>query len=337
MSRKSTQKAFILNKRPDPIVNDEVLQLREIQIPELKDGQALVQNMFLSIDPTNRIWMEEKPSYLPPLPLGSVMRGLTGGRVLESRAPGLKVGDLVVGMGGWSEYSVASKGEMSRIPGEVGLEAALSIFGHIGLTAYFGLLEVGQLKPGETVLVSAAAGATGSLVGQIAKVKGCKVYGTVGSDEKLQWIKGELGFDGGLNYNRTKDFTKAIKELIPQGIDVYFDNVGGEMLDAALAHLAMRGRIVLCGAISQYNQKEVYAPKNYLNLLMKRGRMEGFIVLDYMPRAMEASKDLAQWMGEGKLKTKVDIVEGFENAPKALQKLFEGSHSGKLLVKLAHT
>lgn len=333
---KSKQRAYILNKRPNPVVDSQVLQLKEIAIPEVKDQEMLVQNLYLSIDPTNRIWMEEKPSYLPPLPLGSVMRGLTGGKVIASRIEGVQAGDLVVGMGGWSEYSVVGKGEMNVIPKAVGLEAALSVFGHIGVTAYFGLLDVGKLKAGETLLVSAAAGATGSLVGQIGKIKGCKVFGTVGSDDKLRWIKDELGFDGGFNYNTTKDYSAAIKALAPRGIDVYFDNVGGEMLDAALAQLAMRGRIVLCGAISQYNQKDIYAPKNYLNLLMKRGRMEGFIVLDYMSRAMEASKDLAQWLGEGKLKTKVDVVEGFENALNALSKLFDGTNSGKMLVKLVH-
>jgi NADPH-dependent curcumin reductase CurA len=230
---------------------------------------------------------------------------------------------------------VVSKGEMSPIPKGVALEAALSVFGHIGLTAYFGLLEVGKLVGGETVLVSAAAGATGSLVGQIAKIKGCTVFGTVGTDDKLKWITEDLGFDGGFNYRTEKNYTKAIKKLAPKGVDVFFDNVGGEMLDAALANLAMRGRIVLCGAISQYNQKDVYAPKNYLNLLMQRGRMEGFIVLDYMQRAGEAAKDLGQWMAEGRIKAKVDIMEGFENAPNALAKLFEGSNTGKLMVRIA--
>lgn len=331
----STQKAYILKKRPQPEIDHSTLSFEDVPLQKPQSGQMLVQNLFLSIDPTNRIWMEEKPSYLPPLPLGSVMRGLIGGRVLESHIEGIKKGDLVVGLGGWSEFAIATLQEMRPIPPGIALEAALSVFGHIGLTAYFGLLEVGQLKKGETVLVSAAAGATGSLVGQIAKIKGCRVIGTAGSDEKVQWIKGELGFDEGFNYKTEKDYVKTLRKLAPNGIDVYFDNVGGEMLDAALANLAMRGRIVLCGAISQYNVKETQGPKNYLNLLMQRGRMEGFIVLDYMPRADEAVKDLAKWMGQGKLKAKVDIVEGFQNALSALQKLFDGNHSGKLLVRIS--
>ena len=332
----SKQKAYILKNRPAPDITSSTLSFEEIPVEKPQKGQMLVQNLLLSIDPTNRIWMEEKPSYLPPLPLGSVMRGLIGGRVLESQIEGISKGDLVVGLGGWSEYALARAGELQPIPPGVALESALSVFGHIGLTAYFGLLEVGQLKPGETVFVSAAAGATGSLVGQIAKIKGCRVIGTAGTDEKVEWIKNDLGFDEAFNYKTEKDYLKTLKRLAPKGIDVYFDNVGGAMLEAALAHLAMRGRVVLCGAISQYNVKEVQGPRNYLNLLMQRGRMEGFIVLDYMPRAQEAIADLASWMSQGKLKSKVDIVDGFQNALLALKKLFDGDHQGKLLVRLNH-
>lgn len=329
------QKSFVLNKRPSPGLDHEVLQLKAIPIPTPKKGQFLVKNLYLSIDPTNRIWMDEKPSYLPPLPLGSVMRGLTGGKVVVSDCPGVKVGDSVVGMGGWSEYTLAEMGEMSVIPKGVNLTDALSVFGHIGLTAYFGLTDIGKVQAGETVFVSAAAGATGSLVGQIAKIKGCRVIGTAGSDEKINWLTKNLGFDGAFNYHKSIDLAATIKSLCPSGIDVYFDNVGGPLLDAALANLALRGRIVLCGAISQYNQKDVYAPKNYLNLLMMRGRMEGFIVLDYMPRAGEAAAQLGQWMAEGKIQSKVDIVEGFENAPEALGRLFSGTNVGKLMVRVA--
>lgn len=331
----STQKAYILKNRPKPDVDSQTLSFDDVQVKRPKSGEMLVQNLFLSIDPTNRIWMEEKPSYLPPIPLGSVMRGLIGGRVVESRIKGIKEGDLVVGMGGWSQYALASDKELRPIPPGITLEAALSVFGHIGLTAYFGLLDVGQLKPGETVLVSAAAGATGSLVGQIAKIKGCRVIGSAGSDEKVAWIKSELGFDEAFNYRKEKDYLRCLRQLAPHGIDIYFDNVGGEMLDAALAHLAMRGRIVLCGAISQYNAKEVHGPRNYLNLLMQRGRMEGFIVLDYMNRAEEAISELAIWTAQGKIKSKVDIVDGFQNALVALKKLFEGDHNGKLLVRIS--
>jgi NADPH-dependent curcumin reductase CurA len=331
-----SRREFVLAKRPSPGLDSEVLKLRTSTLPELKEGDVLVEQQYLSIDPTNRIWMDEKPSYLPPIPLGEVMRGITGGKVISSRSPDFSVGDLVVGMGGWVDYSVNRAGEINKIPPGIELPNALSLFGHIGLTAYFGLTDIGQAKPGDTVFVSGAAGATGSLVGQIAKLLGCKVVGSAGSDEKVKWLKEELGFDAAFNYRKETKPAQTLAKLCPNGIDVYFDNVGGEMLEAALANLAMKGRIVLCGAISQYNEPEIHGPRNYLNLLMKRGRMEGFIVLDYMHRGAEAFQALGGWYAQGKLKTKVDIVEGFENAPKALAKLFDGSNQGKLLVKIDH-
>jgi hypothetical protein len=331
-----TRRQFVLAKRPSPGLSPDVLKLENSAVPELKDGEVLVQYDYLSIDPTNRIWMDEKPSYLPPIPLGSVMRGITGGKVLLSRNKDLKEGDLVIGMGGWVDYGVAQPGEVNKIPPGLNLPEALSLFGHIGLTAYFGLTDIGQVKAGETVFVSGAAGATGSLVGQIAKILGCKVVGSAGSDEKVSWLTKELGFDAAFNYRKESDLSATLAKLCPQGIDVYFDNVGGDMLDAALANLAMKGRVVLCGAISQYNEKVTQGPRNYLNLLMKRGRIEGFIVLDYMPRAAEAFDKLGAWYAQGKLKTRFDVVEGFANAPKALEKLFDGSNTGKLLVKIEH-
>ena len=331
-----SRREFVLAKRPSPGLDSEVLKLGTSTLPELKEGDVLVEQQYLSIDPTNRIWMDEKPSYLPPIPLGSVMRGITGGKVIASRSPAFSVGDLVVGMGGWVDYSVNHAGEITKIPPGIELPNALSLFGHIGLTAYFGLTDIGQPKTGDTVFVSGAAGATGSLVGQIAKLLGCKVVGSAGSDEKVRWLKEELGFDDAFNYRKEAKPAQTLAKLCPNGIDVYFDNVGGEMLEAALANLAMKGRIVLCGAISQYNEPEIHGPRNYLNLLMKRGRMEGFIVLDYMQRGAEAFEALGAWFAQGKLKTKVDIVAGFENAPKALAKLFDGSNEGKLLVKIDH-
>jgi NADPH-dependent curcumin reductase CurA len=331
-----SRREFLLSKRPSPDLTPEVLTLRSSPLPSLKEGEVLVEQHYLSIDPTNRIWMDEKPSYLPPIPLGSVMRGITGGKVISSRSSALAVGDLVVGMGGWSDYSVLSASDVNKIPPGIDLPNALSLFGHIGLTAYFGLTDIGHPKAGETVFVSGAAGATGSLVGQIAKNLGCKVVGSAGSDEKVTWLKEELGFDAAFNYRKTPKLAETLATLCPSGIDIYFDNVGGEMLDAALANLAMRGRVVLCGAISQYNEAVTHGPRHYLNLLMKRGRMEGFIVLDYMSRAPEALERLGSWLAQGKLKTRFDIVEGFENAPKALSKLFDGSNTGKLLVKIDH-
>lgn len=332
----TTCRQFILAKRPSPSVDADVLKLQTSPLPPLHEGDVLVEYKYLSIDPTNRIWMDEKPSYLPAIPLGSVMRGIAGGKVIASRNPTLAVGDHVIGMGGWVDYGVAHDGEVSKIPPGIGLPDALSLFGHIGLTAYFGLTDVGGVKTGETVFVSGAAGATGSLVGQIAKLLGCRVVGSAGSDEKVAWLTQELGFDAAFNYKTESDPASTLAKLCPHGIDVYFDNVGGPMLEAALANLAMKGRVVLCGAISQYNEAETHGPRNYLNLLMKRGRMEGFIVLDYMPRAAEAFQVLGAWYAQGKLKTRVDIVEGFTNAPHALSKLFDGSNVGKLLVHIDH-
>lgn len=213
---------------------------------------------------------------------------------------------------------------------------ALGVLGHIGITAYFGLLDVGKPKKGETVLVSAAAGATGSLVAQIAKLKGCRVVGTAGGPDKCAYLTDKLGIDAAIDYKNTPHLTKAIAEACPDGVHVYFDNVGGKALDAALANLAMRGRVVLCGAISQYNLEETVGPKNYLALLVRRGRMEGFIVLDYLARAPEAMAEMAPWVTSGKLELRLEIVDGLEHAASALRRLFDGNKKGKLLVKIAH-
>lgn len=325
---------LLLAKRPTGRIDDTTLELVERPIPEPADGQIVVRNLLLSIDPTNRVWMNEADSYLPAVELGAVMRGIAAGRVVASRAAGFTPGDLVAGQTGWCDYAAIDARQVNKVPAGVPLAAALSVFGHIGLTAYFGLLDVGKPKAGETVLVSGAAGATGSLVGQIAKLHGCRVVGTAGGPAKCAWLRDELGFDAAIDYKAT-DLNQAIAAACPDGIDVFFDNVGGPVLDVALAHLALHGRVVLCGAISQYNAAEPKGPAGYLNLIPKRGRMEGFIVLDYIPRAAEAIGPLAAWVQQGKLRYKVDIVDGLENAPRALNRLFDGSHDGKLLVRVA--
>ncbi len=325
----------VLAARPQGEINRDVLRLVERPIPELKEGEALVRNLYLSIDPTHRIWMNEEDSYLPAVQLGEIMRGITAGRVVESRSPLVKPGDLVTGLGGYADYWVSAGEYMTPIPEGVSMEAALSVFGHIGLTAYFGLLDVGKAAEGETVVVSAGAGATGSLVGQLAKIKGCRVVATVGTEEKRRYVVEKLGFDEAINHRTARDLRRALKLSCPAGIDVFFDNVGGEVLDAALSNLAMRGRVVLCGAISQYNHPGKWGPKNYAELIPKRGRMEGFIVMDYHGRAGEAFAELARLLREGKLQYRVDVVEGLENAPLALQKLFHGENRGKLLVRIS--
>jgi NADPH-dependent curcumin reductase CurA len=319
------------------MVDASCFELVSEPVPEpTSDGEIVVRNLVLSCDPTQRGWMS-RDTYLPAVKLGDVMRSGAGGRVVASRNPGFVVGDLVVGMLGWQDYALVRAGGPfpTKIPSGVPLETAMSVLGLTGLTAYFGLVEVGKPKAGETVVVSGAAGATGSVVGQIARILGCRAIGIAGGAEKCAWLTGEARFDGVVDY-KTDDVGKRLKELCPKGIDVYFDNVGGDILDHALAQLAMHGRVVLCGAIATYDDAGLRpGPKHYLNLLLKRGRMEGFIVLDYMSRAAEAQPKLAAWVNEGKIVHREDVVHGLENAPMALRRLFVGENVGKQLVRIA--
>ncbi len=325
---------ILLARRPAGRIDESTLVLVERPIPEPGPGQVVVRNLLLSLDPTNRIWMNEAESYLPAVEIGAVMRGIAAGRVVSSRAEGFQEGDLVTGLLGWCDYACLEGGQITKIPPGVPLSAALSVFGHIGLTAYFGLLEIGKPKAGETVLVSGAAGATGSLVCQIAQIHGCRVVGTAGGPKKCAWLREDLGVDAAIDYKAENPF-EAVAAACPDGVHVFFDNVGGPILDAALSQLALFGRVVLCGAISQYNATEPKGPPGYLNLIAKRGRMEGFIVLDYLKRATEAIGPLATWVQERKLRYRVDIVDGLERAPEALNRLFDGKHDGKLLVRIA--
>jgi NADPH-dependent curcumin reductase CurA len=328
---------WTLARRPRGSIQPEDFRLVEAPVPALAEGEVLVRTLYLSCDPTQRGWMAGD-TYLPAIRIGEVIRAIAGGTVVESRHPGFQPGQLVTGMFGWQEWAVARPGTPSapsRVPAGVPLETALSILGLTGITAYFGLLEVGRPRAGETVVVSGAAGATGSAVGQIARIQGCRVVGVAGGPEKCRVLTEELGFDAALDY-RGGDLAARLGALCPGGVDVFFDNVGGPILDAALEHLALRGRVVLCGAISRYNDAGPSpGPGNYLNLLVRRGRMEGFIVLDYLPRAAEAVTALAGWLREGKLKDRVDVQEGFEQAPAALARLFSGENRGKQLVRVA--
>jgi NADPH-dependent curcumin reductase CurA len=312
---------WTLSRRPEGVVRAEDFRLVEGPVPSPSDGEVLVRNLLLSCDPTQRGWMAAD-TYLPAVRIGEVMRSIAGGMVVESRHPGFRPGQLVTGMFGWQDWAIARPGTGSAptpVPPGVTLETALSILGLTGITAYFGLLEVGRPQPGETVVVSGAAGATGSAVGQIAKLKGCRVVGIAGGPEKCRLLTEELGFDAAIDY-RSEDVGARLAALCPKGIDVYFD---------------MRGRVVLCGAISRYSDdRPGPGPVNYLNLLMRRGRMEGFIVIDYLPRAAEAVAALAGWLREGKLKDRVDVQEGFDRAPAALARLFTGENRGKQLVRI---
>jgi NADPH-dependent curcumin reductase CurA len=280
--------------------------------------------------------MNEADTYLPALKLGDVMRALGIGVVEESRHPGFAKGDIVQGLLGWQQYLLSDGSGLGKLPKglPVPLTAFFGLLGHIGLTAYFGLLDIAPPKPGETLVVSTAAGAVGSLVGQIGKIKGCRVVGLTGSEEKCRWIKDDLGFDAAINY-KIESVAESLKRQCPQGIDIYFDNVGGAILEAVLNLINLKARISVCGMISQYNMdRPAPGPANLANLIIKRARMEGFLCTDYLPRAEEAFMQLVGWHMQGKLKYRVDMVEGLENAPRTLQKLFDGSNTGKLILQV---
>lgn len=282
--------------------------------------------------------MSDAKSYLPPIEIGAPIRSGTLSQIIESNAEGWPVGQIVQALAAWESYSVVSSrmlhGKVKTIDA-IPLSTMLSVLGGTGLTAYFGLLEVGRPKEGETVLVSAAAGGVGSIVGQIAKVRGCRAIGLTGSDEKCAWLTDELGYDAAINY-KTSNLRRALEEACPEGIDVFFDSVGGAILNTVLTRLNYHGRVVVCGAISQINEPELPpGPSNYLQLLAKSARMEGFTTLDFARRYDEARSDLAQWIGGGKIRYRDDIVEGLDEAPSHLLRLFSGEHRGKLMVKLA--
>lgn len=326
---------FRLAARPKGMVVREDFDYVEEPIPELGDGQVLVKILYVSLDPAMRGWMNEGRSYVPPVQIGEVMRAATAGRVVESKSDKLAVGDDVSGWLGVQEYAVCDASAVFKVDtGVVPLPTYIGALGMPGMTAYFGLLEVGAPKEGETVVVSGAAGAVGSVVGQIAKIKGCRVVGIAGGPDKCAWIVDELGFDAAIDY-KGEDVNEALRKHCPEGVDVYFDNVGGDILDAALARLARGARVVLCGAISQYNNLDaIRGPSNYMSLLVNRARMQGFVVVDYMGRAAEAMSEMGAWIAEGKLVAREDVVEGFKAFPDALLKLFAGENVGKLVLKV---
>jgi NADPH-dependent curcumin reductase len=326
---------FRLAARPQGMVGREHFDYVEEPIPALGDGQVLVQIAYISLDPAMRGWMAEGRSYIPPVQIGEVMRAATAGRVVASNSEELAVGDHVSGWLGVQEYAVCDAGAVFKVDtSAVALSTYVGALGMPGITAYFGLLDVGAPKEGETVVVSGAAGAVGSVVGQIAKIKGCRVVGIAGGPEKCKWIVEELGFDGAIDY-KGEDVGEGLRNHCPEGVDVYFDNVGGEILDAALARLARGARVVICGAISQYNNLDAMrGPSNYMSLLVNRARMQGFVVIDYMSRAAEAAQQMAAWIAEGRLIAREDVVEGFESFPEALVKLFKGENIGKLVLEV---
>jgi len=329
-------KQLILTKRPVGLPDKDTWTLREEAIPTIKEGEVLIRQDYISLDPAMRGWMNEGKSYIPPVGIGEVMRSGSVGEVIESQHPDYQVGDYMTGWGGVQQY-IATNGEnwYKVDPSIAPLTTFMGTLGMPGMTAYFGILEVGKIKEGDIVLVSGAAGAVGSVVGQIAKIKGCHVVGIAGGPEKCKYIVEELGFDAAIDY-KNEDLKSAVRKACPKGIDVYFDNVGGEMLDVALSSLRMHGRIAICGAISQYNNMQaVKGPSNYLSLLVNRATMEGFVVMDYSKKYMEAAMQMGGWMMEGKLKTKEDIFEGIENFHDTFLRLFNGEKLGKLILKVS--
>lgn len=328
---------LVLAERPTGNVEEKTVRLELADPPEPGLGEALVHNRYLSIDPTIRTWMDDVRGYLPPIALGEVIRSAAVAEVLRSNSDRYSVGDLVFGLTGWQDYALAGEGEgaMQVLPPGIDPTAALSVFGATGMTAYFGLLDVGRVKAGDTVVVSGAAGATGSIVGQIARIKGAaRVVGIAGSDDKCAWLLDELGFDSAVNY-KTDDVAARLREACPDGIDLFFDNVGGELLDICLAQLALRGRVVLCGAIATYNARgKIEGPRNYRNLIPRRGRLEGFLILDYLDRFPEGQAEMAGWVAEGKVKFATHLVDGLEQAPAALNLLFTGGNKGKVIVRV---
>ncbi len=331
-----TNRVWRLRKRPVGDITDDVLSLENEAIPEPGEGEILFRLNYLSLDPTNRIWMSDIEQYMEPVALGAPMRGVVCGTVIKSNTPEFKEGDIVSGIGTWADYQIGSSASVGLL-GDTGDVPVIDAFGTLALvgpTAYFCLLDIGDPKPGETVVVSTAAGAVGSLVGQIAKIKGCHVVGLTGSDDKCRWITEDLGYDVAINY-KTENVGEALAKACPNGIDVYYDNVGGQILDECLKLMNLHGRIPTCGLISQYNATEpVPGPYNYGLILMHRLKIQGFIILDYMDRYPEALEALIGWMKEGKLKARLDVSDGLETALQAVKKLYTGDNMGKLMVRV---
>jgi NADPH-dependent curcumin reductase CurA len=331
-----TNHKFLLAARPVGMPKRSDWNFVEEPVREPEEGQLLVQVLYISLDPAMRGWINEVRSYVPPVGIGEVMRALAVGVVTASHNPAFAAGDYVSGVFGVQEYALTDgKGVRKVDPQIAPLPKYLSVLGMTGMTAYFGLLDTGQPKPGDTVVVSAAAGAVGSIVGQIAKIKNCRAVGIAGGTEKCGYIVHELGFYAAIDY-KSEDVKESLQKHCPQGIDVYFDNVGGTILEAALSRLARGARIVICGAISQYNNTgPATGPKNYMSLLTNRASMKGMLVMDYADRFPQAGAEMVGWMASGKLKSREDIVEGLAAFPDTLLKLFTGENSGKLMLKVA--
>ena len=326
----------LLAERPEGLPGDEHFTVEEFAEPEPGDGEIVVAVSHISLDPAMRGWMRDVPSYIPPVGIGEVMRAGAVGRVVASRHTGFAEGDHVHGAFGVTEHAVSDGRGIQKIdPDTAPLPTYLGALGMTGMTAYFGLLDVGRPEAGQTVVVSGAAGAVGGMVGQIAKLKGCRVVGIAGGEDKCRHVVDDLGFDACIDY-KAGDVRSGLREHAPDRVDVYFDNVGGPILDTVLTRLARGARVVICGAISQYNAETTAGPANYMMLLVQRARMEGFVVFDYARRYGEAAQEIAGWIGDGSLVTSEDVVQGsVADFPSVLRRLFDGDNIGKLILEIA--
>lgn len=328
-------KQQILIKRPVGFPEKDTWELKEQEIGDPAEGELLIEQHYISLDPAMRGWLNNAKSYIEPVQIGDVMRAGTVGKVIKSNNhPKYKEGDILTGWGGVQQYTITDgKG---YYPVDINLAPEpvyIGTLGMPGMTAYFGIIEVGKIKEGETVVVSGAAGAVGSIVGQIAKIKGCRVVGIAGGDEKCRYLTDALGFDEAINY-KSGNLRKDLKLACPEGIDVYFDNVGGEILDLVLTRINMHARVVICGAISQYNETQPKGPANYLSLLVNRATMQGMVVFDYAKQYGEAALQMGKWMQEGKLKSREDVYQGIENFHETFSRLFSGEKIGKLVLDI---
>ncbi|MBI1181214.1 MAG: zinc-binding dehydrogenase [Alphaproteobacteria bacterium] len=330
---------WLLASRPESMVGVDNFARGEAAVPTPADGQILVRVTHVAYEPAMRGWMSERPGYTTAIPIGGVMRSQGAGRVVDSRHPGFKPGDRVSGMFGWQDYALAAPGgellSVQKLTDGVTEETALSVLGITGLTAYFGMLDVGRPQPGDTVAVSGAAGATGSVAGQIARIKGARVIGIAGGAEKCAWLTGEAGFDAAIDY-KAERVSRRLRELAPEGLNVFYDNVGGEILEAALNNIAVGSRIIICGAISGYNTGALPAPpRNYMAIVWKPSIMAGFLLGQYADRFDEARSQLGEWVADGRLTYAVDVQEGFETVPHTFLRLFRGQNLGKQLCRIA--
>lgn len=332
----NTNRQYILDKRPIGLPDDSTFRLIELDMPQLEQDEVLVQTHYMSVDPYMRWRMNDMKSYTEPYELGKPLTASAIGEVVQSKHPGFKIGDFVTGRFDWADYTVCSAADLERVEDtEIPLTSYLHVVGISGLTAYFGLFDIGKPQPSETIVVSGAAGSVGMIVGQIAKMVGCRVIGIAGSDQKITYLKEELGFDEAINYKKSSSIKKELEKMAPNGVDIYFDNVGGEISDDVLFSMNFHSRVILCGQIAHYNTEDFgMGPRVFPYLLQRSTLIKGFIVRSYSERFPEGRGNLSKWLKEGKIKCTENIIVGLENAPEAFRGLFNGENIGKQLVKI---